>query len=433
MNEIVWNNILTVIYLLMWIATFGWYHWKHRYMDGGTAIMTTYIMYIIFSLFTLNDDLFNIMYKPLELFPYIYLYSMLLIALSPTFYHHFHPVKCIEPPPSRLLKPFAIFIIFLTFILLPDVVMNFKEGMVRLVTDVDAGEDSYNEQLDEAGEHGSGIANIFAIFFNACYDFTIFVTFYMLTLKKKSFLIIMGLTLSVLLGLMIPIMRGQRGPVIIAILTVWVGYMLFMPYMKKVLVRVVNIIGIVVVMMVAVPITAITMSRFGEKAEGALSFLTWYVGQGNVYFNNYGLDAGGIRYGDRTINLFKRVFFSDTPKNFVERRAKYHNLEIDDDRFTTFVGDFCIDYGPIVAALIFIAFNTWVYSRLRTRGQTLKVHELLLIYFTQCICIQGGMTLFCYSDTGNLRIIVTGLVYAYLCYHEKLLQHFPLKKENPDT
>ena len=114
MNEILWNNVLTVIYMLMWIATFVWYHWKYRYMDGGTAIMATYIMYVVFSLFTLNDDLFNIMYKPLELFPYIFLYSMLMLALSPTIYHHFHPVDSIEPPPSRLLKPYAIFIIILT-------------------------------------------------------------------------------------------------------------------------------------------------------------------------------------------------------------------------------------------------------------------------------------------------------------------------------
>lgn len=72
------------------------------------------------------------------------------------------------------------------------------------------------------------------------------------------------------------------------------------------------------------------MSRFGKEQAGVGGFINWYVGQGSLYFNNNGLDAGGIRYGDRTINLFKRIIDPDTPKNFVERRDKYHNLELDD-------------------------------------------------------------------------------------------------------
>ena len=79
MSDLVWNNILTVFYLTLWIATFVWYHYRHRYADGGSAIMISYIIYIVFTFFTLNNEMFNFMYKPLTIFPYIYLYLMLLL------------------------------------------------------------------------------------------------------------------------------------------------------------------------------------------------------------------------------------------------------------------------------------------------------------------------------------------------------------------
>lgn len=430
MSELIWNNILTAFYLILWIATFVWYHYRHRYIDGGTAIMTTYIIYIVFTFLTLNNEMFNFMYKPLTIFPYIYLYLMLLTALSPTIFHHFHPVNCIEQPPTRLLKPYAIFIIIIAFTQVPEVLTNFEDGLVKIVTDVDAGLDSYNENLSEANNSGAGITNFFAIIFNTCFDLTIFVAFYMLTLKKKNFFIIGGIFFSITIGMLLPIMKGLRGPFITSALTLGVAYMLFLPYLNKKLTKFINITGITIFLLFSIPISTITFSRFGENNEGVFGVLAWYAGQANVYFNNYAMDAGGIRYGDRTLNLFKRVILPDTPKNFVERRAKYSNLEIDDERFTTFVGDFCIDFGPIVAALIFIFFNLWVLYQIRARSDILKLHDVLLIYFTQCICIQGGMTLFTYADAANLKIIVTGLAYAYLYTHNELLKHFPLKIEN---
>ena len=52
-----------------------------------------------------------------------------------------------------------------------------------------------------------------------------------------------------------------------------------------------------------------------------------------LFFNNYGLDADGIRYGDRTANLFKQIIWDDTPHNYMERRDKYPHLKIDDYYF----------------------------------------------------------------------------------------------------
>ena len=46
-----------------------------------------------------------------------------------------------------------------------------------------------------------------------------------------------------------------------------------------------------------------------------------------------------------------------------------------------------------------------------------------------CICMQGGMYLLVYADTANLCIVALLGLYAYLCYHEKLLEKYPLLKK----
>ena len=427
MSQVIWDNILTTGYLVTWIVTLVWYQRKSHTLDGGTAIMSTYIMYAIFSLLTLNDYMFSDLFLPLKVFPYIYLYCMLMVALSPAIYIHHKPVREIESPQTSILAITSIIIIISSILLVPDIIANFGTGFVKLFTEADAGKDAYMEQIEEAEDAGSGISNIPAIIYNSLSDITIFLFFYYMTLKKKNVWLIGGLLFAIILGILIPIMHGQRGGVITAVLTAIIGYAMFQQFISKRINRAIRMFGFSCIIAIAIPIAAITVSRFGNMGGGVAGFLNWYVGQGNLYFNNFALDAGGTRNGDRTLNLVKRLIDSDTPKNYTERRDKYHNLKIDDDIFSTFVGDIVIDFGPVPTVFIFVFFNALVIYLIRPRDGTIKLYQMLLLYFTLCICMQGGMYLFSFSDGGNLRILTLVLLYAYLRYHEVLLERFPLK------
>ena len=433
MSEVAWNNILATGYLLVWIMTLVWYQYKSRTIDGGTAVMSTYILYAIFSLFSLNDVMFADFYLPLKVFPYIYLYVMLMVALSPTIYIHLNPVKNIEQPQTNILGIISVIIIISSVLLVPDIIANFGTGLVKLFTETDAGKDAYMEHIEEDKEAGSGISNIPAIIYNAFSDITIFLCFYYMTCKKKNYWLIAGLIFAILIGILIPMMHGQRGGVIAAVLTTCVGYALFQQYISRRINRVIRLLGITSIIAIAVPVAAITISRFGNMGGGVTGFLNWYVGQGSLYFNNFALDAGGTRNGDRTLNLAKRLIDPDTPKNYTERREKYSHLNIDDNIFSTFVGDFVIDFGPITTVFIFVIFNGLILYLIRFRNSrdgTLKLHQALLLYFTLCICMQGGMTLFSFSDTGNLRIVILFSLYGYLRYHELLLEKFPVENSS---
>ena len=430
MTSIVYDNILIISYLAIWVFTFGWYQYKRNVFDGGSAIILSYIAYAVFSILTLNNPIPIAMYayEPLTLFPFIYLYIMLMIALSPAIYHHLSPVKAIEDPQTRVISILSVIIIVCSVLLIPNIIADSGDGLVKLFTDNDAGKDAYEEQLKEVEDSGSSISNLVAIIYNMLFDISVFLSFYLLSLKKRNMFIVIPLFLSLMIGFLMAVMKGQRSIVILNLLTIIAGYMMFREYISRKINHYIQVFGFVCIIAISLPIVAITMSRFDNRGKGTIvsDYLNWYIGQANLYFNNYGLDAGGIRYGDRTINLVKRIIDPSTPKNYVERRDKYHNLKLDDNVFSTFVGDFAIDYGPIMAFVIFVVFNLYVLMQIRPRSDTVKLHQMLLLFFTISICMQGGMYLFAYSDTANLRILAFGLLYAYLRYHEELIKRFPL-------
>jgi hypothetical protein len=103
--------------------------------------------------------------------------------------------------------------------------------------------------------------------------------------------------------------------------------------------------------------------------------------------------------------------FDNVPHNFYERRAKYPNLKINDEAFIGFVGDFTLDFGPFIAPIIFIFFTLFILNNTRVRNGRILFHQLILLHFVMCICIQGGMKLFSYSDVSNLRIITIFIAY----------------------
>jgi len=83
--------------------------------------------------------------------------------------------------------------------------------------------------------------------------------------------------------------------------------------------------------------------------------------------------------------------------------------------FSTFVGDFTLDFGPFIAPLIFILFTLFILRKTRIRNGIILFHQLILVQFVMCICMLGGMKLFSFSDAGgNLQLIV--YLFAYILF-----------------
>lgn len=419
------DYILASIYLVLWVCTFAIYQWNRNRIDGGTLVIGMQVVYAIASILSFSSILEpQHTYHHLSLFPYLYLWVMMSIAITPIWYVHSRDLHPIESPQTLILRLLSWFIIIMGIARLPEVISSLGNGFAAIMSDAEAGKDAYNESLKAAQDSGNGIENIVAIIINAFSDIAIFLLFYYMTLVKGSMWIQMGLLLVVGEILIIPILGGQRGNTIIAMLTVAVAFMMWRPYMNTKIRWWTNRIAIIGAIAFTLPVAAITISRFDNEKIGVGGSLYWYIGQGSVYFNNYALDNNGIRYGDRTFNLIKRIIDPSTPANFEERRAKYGHLFSDDNIFSTFVGDFCLDFGPWLTVLIFLLFNGWAIGELYQHKNTWQIRHMLLLYLVLCINIQGGMTLFSYSDTAGLRLFLILFLYFYLKIHDRLVAKF---------
>jgi oligosaccharide repeat unit polymerase len=349
----------------------------------------------------------------------------------PILRYDYNRIINIQKPPTIFLNLVCIVFIIASLIQLPTVISNFAVNIVRLMLDSDGGLDLYNEAMADSISLGDGsISNLSSIISNAYGNFGILLFFYCLTLKKRNKLIIFGLLISNLISILSNISLGQRGPVLEIILSFVITYFALKKFYEPRVNKIIRNIGLVFLFASFVPIIALTISRFGESDEGSQSSVYFYSGQENLFFNNYGLDNGGLRYGDRTFPLFKKILgFENVPDNFWQRRAKYPKLQINDEVFIGFVGDFTLDFGPFIAPLIFIIFIIFVLNKTIVRNNKLLFHQLILLHFVMSLCMLGGMKLYPFSDIGgNLQLLVYfiaffffRLLYAYTNSTKRLI------------
>lgn len=409
-------------YLLVWVLTLVVYRTRGREHDAGWLIIMSYICYAVFSIILFKQSANGEYYTflPMRFGPFVYLYAMLMLALWPLRRFHRTEVSEINPPAMWIVNATSILIILSALLCIPLVIRHLQDGsFMNLLHDSSAGKELYSEMLEESAEAGSGISNIPSIILNALTDIALLLFFYYLSLKERHPWLIAGLSVAIVIVLLTPVMSGLRSNTITTLLTLFGAFFLMRRFLSERIRRWVNIAIVCVVVGLSLPLAAITLSRFDQRQGGAAGSVVYYIGQANLNFNNYGLDAGGIRYGDRTMNLFKRVIDPyNTPKNYQERRDKYPDLKMDDNIFYTFVGDFTLDFGPWKAVLIFIVFNCWVVLATRPKadpeqptGGTIAFHQMLLLYMVTCICMQGGFWLYGYADTAGLRLICLLLLY----------------------
>ena len=421
------SNINIVIFVTAWIVTIIAYQRKRKHIDTGSVILFSYLLYSIMSLILYNipDNTFNT-FNSIQIFPFIYLYLMLMLATMPILKYDDNKINEIQKPNTVLLNTVSIIFIAASLVHLPNIISDFVGGLTKLLINSSGGQDLYELGMVDADKIGDGnISNLGAIISSAMSGIGTLLLLYFLTQKKSNKLILIGLFLSNIVGILTSISRGQRGGVVETLLVMIITYFALRKFIPTKINKRVKIIGISLIIIVAIPVIALTNSRFGEGGgdRSEMSFYS-YVGQENLYFNNYGLDDGGIRYGDRTFPLFKQMLgFDNVPNNFMERRQKYPNLKINDEVFITFVGDFTLDFGPVIALLIFIIFTLFVLKKTRIRNGRILFHQLILIHSVMSVCMLGGMKLYSFSDIGgNLQLIVyvVGFIIFRLDYERSL-------------
>lgn len=413
-----YNNILLIGNALLYLVTFIYLRRKEQNIGAGSLIILYYFFIAFVSIFLFNHPLSEGFFLDLKLFPYIYLYVMLLLACYPIIRFSRTEVENITLENHTALNVICYIIIISTLLYVPKVIQDLTQGISTLFFDPDGGSDLYKESYEKFDQAGKSVSNIPAIIIGAFSDLSILFFFFYLTLKERKKIIIIGLTFSVFMLMVSSISEGERGDVVTKLITFIFTFILMKQFLsekirKYAFIAIFTGIGIMVI-----PISFITISRFSQQEfdDDFVSYsVEYYFAQAPLNFNNYGLDPGGCRYGDRTATLVKRIVSSDSPQNYSERMDKYSYMNMSENIFYTFIGDFTLDYGPILAVVIILGFSMFVLFKTQIgTTQTLLFHQLILLYLLMCICVQGAFTLFSFSDIGgNLRFILTLFLYLY--------------------
>lgn len=412
------SNTYLLIYIIVWVITLIVYQKKAKVFGAGSLLLVSYLLYSIASLVLFNNPYYRDSFNELKIFPFVYLYVMLLVASLPVLQYNKSNITEIQRPSDILFNIFIFVFIASSFVGLLDIRTNISK-IISMFFDSAVGQTLYSEAMADGFDAGYAVSNVPAIISGSFSNLGILFFFYYLTKKKKNPLIAASLFVACIIGIISYLSTGQRGGVFIRLATFVITYFAFNRFLSKKLRRVVLWLGLLLITACILPIAALTSSRFNNTGNlnfDAKSSIVMYVGQENLFFNNYGLDNGGIRYGDRTIPLFKRMLgYKDVPRNFWDRRNKYTTLKIDDQAFYTFVGDFTIDYGPYIGGLIIVLFSIFAIKKTKIKDGRILFYQLILIHFVMCVCIQGGMSLFSFSDVaGNINIMM--YVIAYVCF-----------------
>lgn len=401
------SYLYLAIYILSWVIV-CYIHYRKVKFSSGLVVILSYLLYGILAFVLYSDEYLGKNFTDLKLFPFFYLFGMLYMFLLPVFKYERADIVRVSIPTKKIVLLFLIIYSFCTIIILPSMISSLQEGITTLLLDESGGLDLYQDAMGSYVKRTSGVSGLYgliAIIYNTFSDIAKFLFFYYLTLKDKTKLFIIIFSVVFVVDLIYPMSNGRRTDVIMNLFSLIMAGTLFYPFYSEKIKKTLCKSLILLVVIVSVPFMALTISRFSETDSGTSGEMLRYIGQAPLNFNMHALDAGGIRNGDRTINLFKQFIFNDIPEDINEVRLKYRHLKMNDGVFSTYVGDFALDYGPFGAFVIFVFASFLFYNKIHIRHKTISFQSLFLIYFILCVAMQGGMYLFNYSFMGNLTIL----------------------------
>lgn len=392
--------LLLIINTIAYFVTFFYFQKKVGSLQVGSVVLLLYSIVSLGSIYIYSTSpVWGVWdFTNLTLFPFLYLYVVLLISFIPIM--EFSNTKCINMrfPKSSVMNLISILIIFINLIFFIQTILSSFSISDLLSADILA--ENYEDKGASLATKG-GI-NIFGVLKNVFIDVLWIMFMYNWIYKKR--MLALGLIVSIIVYVLTSLAWGARGPIMSIIMQMPFAFIIFLPLMtsaqKKQIVLTVAIFG----GFVFAGFWAMTYGRFSDNVNHTLTdLLIYYVSSDFLFFNNYAIAPGGCRYGDRVFPLIRMLLGLDTADGFRDRRLLFTKLKVDDSQFTTFVGEFCIDFGPIIAFVIISFFSFIFYRHFKKNKYDLGDVALGMLWYHILVY---GFTLFVYAEKGgNIRIL----------------------------
>lgn len=421
------GSIILLGNVFIWLVTLLYFYKKKNRWDAGNLLLLTFLVYSICSLVLVANAAGGEAYENADItfFPLLFLYVCIIISILPVLLFNQNKIKNIQKDGLLVIDIISCIFIGCALIKIPLDLMHIKEGILLILMDSSGGSEVYQDTLAASRDNlGDGnISSLPSIIINAITEIIIIILYYNFSLNRRKKISIFLLIILCILPFSY-LANSQRGPAIAIISTLFISYFILNKFYSERLKRVVRKLSLIVGILIVLVISAITISRFGQRDGGAIGSVFAYGGQQNINFDLYAFDNNGLRYGDRVVPLFKSMLgFKDVPSNFWERRSKYPYLKINDEVFIGYVGDFVLDFGPIVSLLIFILLSSINLKITKLHCQKLYFYQLLVLQLLVVLAVQGGLKLYPFADKASLKIIAFFIVFVLVLVENTLRKY----------
>jgi oligosaccharide repeat unit polymerase len=397
---------ILILNAVVYIVTFVVYQLKVKKFTMSSFVLIIYAFSASCAVDLFNSS--NYHNRQITVFPFIYLYAGFLLMMYPLKKFSAEKITC-----HRIKK--VLYIDTLSIIVIISIFVNFLFRISSInfsfFSNVESLATNYAESLQKARGYEDlyfsydKIAQYLSSMFGGL---SVFLLGYNLIYLKRKY-ITMGLFICLLIRIIMTAHSGGRGALFSILLDAVFVFLCFHKSMtkalKKMFLRWVSIFaGIIIIIFLA-----ITIGRSTMYGRDAFVFFGDYAGQSFLNFNAYCLDAGGTREGDRIAQIVRLAVGLPISRNMFERIDKYQHMKIGENTFYTFVGDFTLDFGPIMGFLILIIISMFFIQVVKSRSY--HFGHIFLIYILYRIMAFGIIQFPFYGIFQNIVVLIAVVLY----------------------
>ncbi|WP_026474008.1 O-antigen polymerase [Alkaliflexus imshenetskii] len=387
------------------------------------ALLMMYMFVSLSSLFIWESGIYSFLHRnhiitnEISIYPFLYLFA--------TFIFLFEPIKKFNESKIEMVVLDDKFRIEI----LGKLCIVFGLGLlVLLLLFVD-----YNASLENASEvyrdseDGELAMPVFLYrlytLHRLLYPFILLLGFYYLSFKSefrfKTILLLVAAVIPKVFVSIVLVSRGGLFFIIIELMTCFLIFRRFIPQRTK---RLLYVGSLFIVALLTSVVVIFTASRFGNSAFGPLMSVFKYFGESFLNFNS--TFWGNIQ--EHPMSEFKFPFlyqFYDIPRTFLSRSDQYSffsdmtgtNVLL----FKTIVGDFYVEFGIVLGALILFLISRLFIKFVRFEN-TIRFSSLIpFLYYYELVFI-GVFDLLWHGKFLFQLIVFTSLIYVFIRYRIKL-------------
>lgn len=369
-------NILLLAVCFGLVLFFYWKKWGK--FDLGLILILSYTLVAVLGVFYFRDSIkiYNSIRWEITLWPYVYLFIVLLLFFRPYFTDHQKIYDKLRIKNKKTLSTFSLVFIFSSLVSIfyqfPKVVENLQSGEWLLIRDTLYYDDEfslYNNQVER-------LAKIFIQYFRLPAILSFF--YFLSSANKKKYIVRVFLGFAIFLpSIFTAIETAARGSLLAFLIDVLIGFFIFKNRIPLKIKKRIYLSGSIVLLIIVSFSIAVTASRFGDLDQSSSVF--YYFSHSFMSFN-YGVVDTIHSYADG--KYFFNFFFENKMINFYSYGTHFGTS------FITFVGTLYIDFGPIGTFLIAVVVPFLISLRFKF-NKTIDFADLYLYAFYLSYLING--------------------------------------------